>query len=91
MALNMKDITNEMTSNGQFTRYLKQIDIDNAEGDNLTNLIQRQSVTGLVNGLLAKVYYIAKLCNFSDLSNKAYELEQLLDNKVFEIGKTMEK
>lgn len=41
IALNMKDITNELASNGQFTRYIKQIDIDNAEGDSLTNLIQR--------------------------------------------------
>jgi hypothetical protein len=51
IALVMKDITNEMASNGQFTRYLKQIDIDNAEGDSLTNLIQRQGVNGLANGI----------------------------------------
>jgi hypothetical protein len=51
IALVMKDITNEMANNGQFTRYLKQIDIDNAEGDSLTNLIQRQGVRGLANGI----------------------------------------
>ena len=55
IALNMKDITNELASNGQFTRYIKQIDIDNAEGDSLTNLIQRQGVNGLANGLLNRL------------------------------------
>jgi hypothetical protein len=51
IALAMKDITNEMASDGQFTRYIKQIDIDNAEGDSLNKLIQRQGVNGLANGL----------------------------------------
>jgi hypothetical protein len=51
ISLAMKDITNEMATNGQFTRYLKQIDIDNAEGDSLTKLIQRQGVNGLANGI----------------------------------------
>lgn len=54
-ALQMKNITNEMASNGDFTRYIKQIDIDNAEGDSLDNLIKRQGVNGLAKGLLDRL------------------------------------
>lgn len=54
-ALAMKDITNELASSEHITRYIKQIDIDNAEGDSLDNLIKRQGVNGLVNGLLLRL------------------------------------
>lgn len=54
-ALQMKNVTNEMASNGDFTKYIKQIDIDNAEGDSLDNLIKRQGVNGLANGLLDRL------------------------------------
>lgn len=51
IALAMKDITNELASSEHITRYIKQIDIDNADGDSLDNIIRRQGVTGLANGL----------------------------------------
>ena len=54
-ALQMKNVTNEMASNGDFTKYIKQIDIDNAEGDSLDNLIKRQGVIGLANGLIDRL------------------------------------
>lgn len=54
-ALAMKDITNELASNEHITRYLKQIDIDNADGDSLTSLVTRNGVTGLVNGLVDRL------------------------------------
>lgn len=54
-ALAMKDITNELASSEHITRYIKQIDIDNAEGDSLDNLIRRNGVNGLANGLLDRL------------------------------------
>lgn len=54
-ALAMKDITNELASSEHITRYIKQIDIDNAEGDSLDNLIKRQGVNGLAKGLLDRL------------------------------------
>lgn len=75
IALNMKDITNELASNGQFTRYIKQIDIDNAEGDSLTNLIQRQGVNGLANGLIDRLQRIENRI-------RKFELDKGLLNKI---------
>lgn len=75
IALNMKDITNELASNGQFTRYIKQIDIDNAEGDSLTNLIQRQGVSGLANGLIDRLQRIENRI-------RKFELDKGLLNKI---------
>lgn len=88
IALYMKDITNEMASNGQFTRYIKQIDIDNAEGDSLTNLIQRQGVMGLANGLSDRLqrldnrvrkYNLDKqfLQTINNLNNQCEQLKRL--------------
>lgn len=75
IALNMKDITNELASNGQFTRYIKQIDIDNAEGDSLTNLIQRQGVNGLANGLIDRLQRIENRI-------RKFELDKRLLNEI---------
>lgn len=83
-ALAMKDITNELASNEHITRYIKQIDIDNAEGDSLDNLITRYGVNGLVNGLLNRLDRL-------NTRITRYNLDKSLRNKCNEIKDLHEK
>lgn len=86
-ALKMKNITNEMASNGDFTRYIKQIDIDNAEGDSLDNLIKRQGVNGLANGLLDRLNKLKDRVKKFGLDNNLLVMIGHLENECEQLRK----
>lgn len=87
IALSMKDITNEMASNGEFTRYIKQIDIDNAEGDSLSNLIKRQGVNGLSNGILDRVHKLENRIRKFDLDRSVLNELNIIKNQCEQLRK----
>mgnify|MGYP002517893522 CR=1 FL=1 len=86
-ALKMKNITNEMASNGDFTRYIKQIDIDNAEGESLDNIIKRQGVNGLANGLLDRLNKLKNRVKKFGLNNNLLVMIEHLENECEQLRK----
>jgi len=71
-SIQMKELTNALAEDGELTRYLKQIDIDNADGDSIESLVKNKGVNGLADGLQNRLKNLHNRAQKYNLQNKEY-------------------